>query len=242
MSPALLLVVGAIVALAGLAQTVAGFGFSLLAVPPLGVVLDPKDAVALAMLCLVINSALLTWSERHHIDWGSVRILLVGAVPGLPIGMVLLDLATVGILRLALAAAIFWSVAFLLSDIAAPADGPGLDLAAGFATGLLTTSLNTNGPPTVIALQARRLEPHQFRPTVSAVLGLTSAVGAVLFLLGGRITGDVSGAMVVAVPALVVGWYLGIRIRPRVRAGSFRRIIITLLLAAGATTLFAAIA
>ena len=49
----------AIVAIAAFSQTVAGFGFSLVAVPLLGLVIDPKEAVALALLFLLLNSSLL---------------------------------------------------------------------------------------------------------------------------------------------------------------------------------------
>ncbi len=241
MTPGTLLAVAVIVAFAGFAQTVAGFGFSLLAVPPLGLIIDPKDAVAVALVGLLVNSLGLTWSERDHVDWAAVRWLLIGAIPGLPLGLLMLQAASVDTLRFALATAVVVSVVFLLSGFSFRTESRVVEAGAGFLTGALTTSLNTNGPPTVLALQARRLEPHEFRPTTSAVLGLTSLVGAVMFAAAGRFTGDVGAAIAVAMPALGVGWIIGTRVRRRVPANLFRSIILTLLVVAAGATVAAAL-
>ena len=242
MTVAVLAAIAAIVALAAFGQTVAGFGFSLLAVPPLSLVVDPKAAVAIALLLLIANSGLLAWGERTHIRWRAVASLLLGAVPGLPIGLVLLDLASVPLLRVALAMAIVGSVAVLLSPVEPPDRGMRVELGAGFLTGVLTTSLTTNGPPTVLALQARELEPEAFRPTTSAVLGLTSAVGAVLFAGAGRITDEVLAAVLAATPAMLVGWLVGTRARQRLPAERFRQAVFGLLLAAAVATFVGAFA
>ncbi len=234
-------VIALIIGFAAFGQTVAGFGFSLLAVAPLGLVADPKDAVVVSSILLVVNSAMLAWGERANIQWPAVSTLLAGAVPGLPLGVLLLEVASVRVLRIALAAAILAAVAIMASGVRVSQQNRGIDLAAGFATGLLTTSLNANGPPTVLALQARRLDPQVFRPTTSAVLGLTSAVGAVLFAFAGRVTGDVGDVIVVAAPAMVVGWFVGTRVRHRIPNDAFRRLVTGLLLLAAGVTMVAAL-
>ena len=178
MSVEVALAAALIVAFAAFGQTVTGFGFSLLAVPSLGLVIDPKEAVAVATMLLVVNSALLAWGERHYIDRRAVRLLLLGALPGLPVGLALLAAMPVVVLRFALASAILAAVAILASGVQLSSSRASVELSAGFATGVLTTSLSANGPPTVLVLQARGLAPHAFRPTTSAVLGLTSAVGS----------------------------------------------------------------
>jgi len=225
---------------AAFGQTVAGFGFSLLAVPPLGMVIDVKDAIAVSVVLLIINSAMLGWGERQLIDWSAVRSLLGGAVFGLPLGLVVVTLMPVRGLRIALAIAIFLAVAFLITGFESSSEGRRVEWIGGFFCGLLTTGLNTNGPPAVVALQARKLTPEQFRPTTSAVLGLTSAVGAVLFAAAGRMNGEVGAACLVALPAMLVGWRVGLAVRPRIPASLFRSVVLALLLASGFLTLVAA--
>ena len=230
-----------IVAFAAFGQTVAGFGFSLLAVPSLGLVIDPKEAVAVATGLLVVNSALLAWGERRHIDRRAVRLLLLGALPGLTVGLALLAAMPVVALRFALASAILAAVVILASGVQLSSSRASVELSAGFATGVLTTSLNANGPPTVLALQARGLAPHAFRPTTSAVLGLTSAVGAALFGFAGRLTDEVLGVTVVAIPAMILGWSIGLRVRGHVAPVAFRRLILGLLVLAALATMVAAL-
>jgi len=190
MSVEVALAAALIVAFAAFGQTVTGFGFSLLAVPSLGLVIDPKEAVAVATMLLVVNSALLAWGERHYIDRRAVRLLLLGALPGLPVGLALLAAMPVVVLRFALASAILAAVAILASGVQLSSSRASVELSAGFATGVLTTSLSANGPPTVLVLQARGLAPHAFRPTTSAVLGLTSAVGVASASTSGLSTGS----------------------------------------------------
>lgn len=242
MSGPILLAVFFIVVLAGFGQTIVGFGFSLLAVPLLGLVIDPKDAVAVSLVGLLVNSAGLAWNERRHIDWPAARWLLIGAVPGLPVGLLILEAISTDGLRIVLAIAVGAAVAVLASGFTIRSGSRAVEGGAGFLTGALTTSLNTNGPPTVLALQARGLEPHRFRPTTSAVLGLTSLVGAGLFAAAGRFTTDVISAAAVAIPALGVGWFGGAAVRRRVPAQLFRRVVLGLLVVSAAMTLTAALA
>ena len=230
----------AIVGFAAFGQTVAGFGFSLLAVPPLSMVIDVKDAIAVSVVLLIVNSAMLGWGERDHIEWRAVRSLLTGAVFGLPLGLLVVTVMSVRGLRITLAIAIFLSVAFLVTGFESSGAGRRVEWIGGFFCGLLTTSLNTNGPPAVVALQARTLTPEQFRPTTSAVLGLTSAVGAVLFAVAGRMNGDVLAVCVLALPAMLIGWRVGLVVRPRIPAALFRSVVLVLLASSGVLTLVAA--
>ncbi|MGH1488467.1 MAG: sulfite exporter TauE/SafE family protein [Acidimicrobiales bacterium] len=229
-----------ITGLAAFGQTVAGFGFSLLAVPPLGLVIDAKDAISVSVILLIVNSAMLAWGERQHVEWEAVRALLTGAAPGLPVGLAVIALTPVRGLRIALAIAVVLSVVFLVSGFETSRQSRRVELVGGFFCGLLTTSLNTNGPPAVLALQARRMAPEQFRPTTSAVLGLTSFVGALLFALAGRMNGEVGWACLVALPAMLVGWQVGLKARPRIPATLFRYFVLGLLVVAAGFTFIAA--
>ncbi len=236
MSPASVAVIAVVVAVAALGHTVAGFGFSLLAVPLLGLVIDPKGAVVTATVLLVLASGLLAWRERDRVDWQVVRPLLLGALPGMPVGLVVLEAISVDALRLGLVALALTSVATVGSGLRVRRTGHLLELVAGFATGVLTTTVNANGPPTVLALQARGLPPAVFRPTTSAVLGLASAVGASLFLAAGRMSGETAAATAVAAPAVVLGWWVGSRLEPLLPPEVFRRLVLVLLVGATCAT------
>ncbi len=228
----MLVVVAVIVVFAGFGQAVAGFGFALLMVTPLGLLIEPKDAISISLPLLLVSGALVAWSERQHIIWPAVRSLMLGTLGGLPLGLLLLRLASADQLRLGLAAATAASVALLMSGFTVSSTSRRLEYGAGFVAGVLATSLSTSGPPTVICLQARTLEPHQFRPTTSIVLSLVSTLGAVMFAADGRFTSDVRIAVLLGLPALVVGSRGGERFRDRIDPEAFRRGVLLFLLAA----------
>jgi hypothetical protein len=141
----------------------------------------------------------------------------------------------------AVALAVVVSIGIVVSGRPRVAGGPRTLLAAGFLTGALTTSITTNGPPTVLALQARGLAPSAFRSTVGAVLALASAVGVCLFAVDRRLGGEVPAAVAAGLPALGGGWALGLAARGRVPVPWFRRAVLGLLLVAAGATLVPAV-
>ena len=88
------LVVAAAVAFAALAQSITGFGFALLAVPPLTLVLEPADAIAVSLVLLLLANVGLVVSEHRQLDQGAAAWLLAGAVVGLPLGLLALRAAS----------------------------------------------------------------------------------------------------------------------------------------------------
>lgn len=223
------LVVVVVVALSSFAQTVTGFGFSLLAVPPLSLVLEPADAIAVGLVLLVLANITLVASEWADVDRGAAGWLLAGSTVGLPLGLAVLRALSADGLRLAVAVAVLAAVVVVVTGRPQLGHGPSTLLAAGVVTGALTTSLTTNGPPAALALQGRRLDPGVFRPTIGVVIGATAVVGVVLFAIDGRLDGEVPRAVAVGIPAQLVGWLTGLRVRDRVPARWSRSAVIALL-------------
>jgi hypothetical protein len=104
-------------------------------------------------------------------------------------------------------------------------------------SGVLNTSLSTNGPPLVFDLQARQLPPNEFRATITAVFALGNVVGLSLFILDGKITREGMHAALVALPAWVIGQGLGWPVRKHVHGERFRWMVLTLLFVAGTSAI-----
>lgn len=235
------LTVAAVVAFAALAQTVTGFGFALLVVPPLSLVMDPADAVAVSLVLLLTANVLLAASEPTSLDRVAAGWLIGGAAIGLPLGLLALRAASADTLRLGLAVATVITIVVVVTERPALSEGPITLLVAGVLTGALTTSLTTSGPPTVLALQARKLPPAAFRPTVGVVLGASAAVGVVMFALDGRLGGVVPAAIAIGGPFQLLGWWAGLVLRRRVSVVWFRRAVIGLLLLGAVVSVAAAL-
>jgi uncharacterized membrane protein YfcA len=108
----------------------------------------------------------------------------------MPFGLVILNVVPDRSLKVVLGVAVLVATVLLVRRINLSHVGPGLDITTGFLSGLLNTSLSTNGPPLVFNLQARHLAPDEFRATITRVFALSNIVGLSLFLLDGKVTAD----------------------------------------------------
>lgn len=226
-----------VVAVAAGVQTVTGFGFALLAVPLLSLVVPPETAVVIAATLGLLTSSGQAWAERDHADRATVAWMLGGAAVGAPFGFVVLVVTTERQLRLVLVGVI---VAFLVLDLLGrrPArPSRVVDTTAGVVSGALNTALATNGPPLVMALHARHLPPSRFRGTLTAVLAGSGVITVALFAVGGRYDAGIAWALLAALPGMAAGFGLGLRHRGRLSPARFRQVVTVLLAVTAAVAL-----
>ncbi len=231
-----LVVVGATL-LAATAQTVAGFGFALIAVPFYVTVLPVADAVGTVAVLSFVNVALVARSVHGHAPWPTVRYLLAGSVCAMPLGIALLLWVSGDVLRIAVG---------IVSILMATAIGAGLTLhaagrrgtfAVGLVSGVLSTSIAINGPPVVLFLQALRHPPEVFRAAISTFFMLNGVVSLSMLVWAGVVDGQSLSRSAIAFPALLVGHWLGGRLLPRFSPETFRRFVLALLVISSSTSL-----
>lgn len=236
-----LVVVASIVFGAATVQVLSGFGFGLMTVPLMSLVISTREAVVVSTLLGVCLSSWQAW----HLRADAVRALVVrftgAAYVGMPIGLWVFVAVDDHTLRLLLGIAVLGSVVLLACGINLHHVGPGLDIGAGFLSGVLNTSLSTNGPPLVFVLQARQLEAPAFRGTISQVFAWSNVVGLTLFLVAGKVTAEGVVAASVALPALIAGQFVGFPLRRHVHGERFRWLVLTLLSAAALSAIVSAL-
>ncbi|MDT5369868.1 MAG: hypothetical protein QOC62_4299, partial [Mycobacterium sp.] len=118
--------------------------------------------------------------------------------------------------------------------------GRRLEYAAGFLSGVLNTSLSTNGPPLVFALQSRNLTPARFRGTISSVFTASNIGALALFIGAGKVNRDGLVTTAVAFPAMLLGQAVGWPVRRHVDGERFRRLVLVLLVLAALSVLVSA--
>ncbi len=222
----------AVVLIASTAQTVAGFGFALIAVPFLVIVLDVKDAVVLVGILGLLNSTLVARAVWRHMRVRSVGTMLLGSFAGMPVGLLVLLFApedalrlAVGVASIAMAAAITLGLRFGGGG----GDRPG-ELFAGAVSGLLNTSTGMNGPPIVLYLQERGYPPDEFRGALSAFFIVSGVVSFAAFAATGVVSGAALALGAAGVPAIFAGNWVGHRLLGRLSHETFRRLVLALLI------------
>lgn len=216
---------------ASLVRTATGFGFALLAVPIMGLALEPASAVGISLIFQVISGlpiALKGLTRREA--WYALRLVgfaLLGLLPGL---MVLLVLPPV-VARLMLALSLFIALVLIARKVTFKTElslrqWALVGLCAGFMQGVSGAS----GPPILAALHADNSITIESKRRVMAVFFIFAGLLALppIFL-------DMPEAVLdwkrfaMLLGAMLLGILVGQRVFSRMSAAAFRRATMVLL-------------
>jgi len=221
----------AVVLVAATAQTTAGFGFALIAVPLLVTVLDVKDVVVAVGVLGWINSTLVALTTRERVPVRPVTVMLAGSFFGMPLGLLVLLFAPEDGLRLAVGvASIVMASALMLGLRWGGRDVP-TELLAGGVSGVLNTSTGMNGPPIVLYLQDRGFPTAEFRGALSAFFFVSGIVSFAIFAASGVVSAKALALSAAGAPAVLAGNWVGHRLVEQLSAEAFRRLVLILLVA-----------
>src|SRR5262249_25756507 len=158
---------------------------------------------------LVLNAFILV-PARRAVCWDELRRLVGPVLLGLPVGAWVLAAMRPAPLKVLVGAVV---IALALAPLAgfggAPAPLAGLGAAAGFAGGILTTSINFNAPPVVLYLSTRGLDAPAFRATVAAYLMVAHSAAVAVFAAAGLLGRDVAALALGLAPGAAAGAWVG---------------------------------
>ncbi len=228
-------------------QSATGFGFSLVAGPTLFAVIDASAAVTLLMVIGQVVNLLVLFGERRRpqIEWSVLRPALLAALPGLPLGALIVRLVPLRALRLAVGVIV---VALVVTRVVGRRRPPSTRpigrrgaIVAGLAVGVLTTSTTTSGPPLAIWLTSRRMAPAAIRDAVTMIFLLLDIVALPVFI---GIVGSGAGLARIGwipllVPGAALGQIIGRRVFLRLPPAHYTRIVLGFALVAGALSVAA---
>ncbi len=225
-----------------LVTAVAGFGFGLMSVPLMSLVVDLHSAVIVSSIVAVLANGVQTYVFRRHLDLRLGNRLLLASIIGLPFGYVIYDFVSDAVLRVALGIGVVVAVAALVRGANLSHLGRRIDWMLGFASGVLNTSISTSGPPLVFDLQARELAPEPFRATINYIFLFSGTIGLAIFAIGGKVHVHELQAGLIATPALALGMWLGLPLRRRFSPERFRILVLVLLVVGAAAAVAKAFA
>lgn len=226
-----------------LAQALAGFGFVVVAVPPMAALWGPQTGVAVALLLATPASALTAFWERSSISGRLVSPLLTGSLVGVPIGwLVLLTLPaqvlTLSFAVLALASVLVMSTTPRLRWVPGPWEALGAGVLAGVAGG----SSGMSGPFIAIFLSGSDLSPTAARANLAAVVAVVNlaVVGGLLATQQVPLARALDSAAPLA-PFVLLGWIIGTRVASGVSPNVIRAAMLSLVGVGALTALWSAI-
>ncbi|MGA1361300.1 MAG: TSUP family transporter [Ilumatobacteraceae bacterium] len=231
----------AVIGVAGFVARLSGFGFGLIVVPVMSLFIGPRDAVIISTFVGLVSSMNQAWLERAHADVATVHRLFVAACAGMPIGLAVFVLVPEHALRAVLGVTVVAAAAVLARGFTLGHASRRADLGLGFVSGILNTSVSTNGPPLVFLLQARQFEPPAFRGTISRVFAYSNIVSVLLFAAAGKVAGRAAVMSLVSLPVLFAMQWVGTRSAGLVRGDRFRVLVLVLLFLSGISAVASAL-
>lgn len=198
-----------------------GFGESLLAVPLLSLFLPLEVAVPLSVMVSVLIALMIVLQDHTKIHFQSAKWLVIYAVPGIPLGLLVLIYANEVYMKILLGVLIILYSVYALqkAKIKVPKlqSGKSALILSGFLSGILGGAYGLNGPPLVIYGHLKQWNPKQFRATLQAYFLPAGILGIIGYLYKGLITAEVNYyfllSLIVVIPAVFIGRYLNQKIK-----------------------------
>lgn len=212
LSAAELAFVLAVVTVAGFMRGFTGFGFAMLAVPLMALVVAPARAVPFVIVVQLFAGAW-DWREgRQNAHWPSIPWLLLGALAGTPLGTVALTFMNADWARLAIAASLVIAVVVLgRGSRLAAVPGRGTLVAIGLVAGVLNGVAAMPGPPVILLYLAGPFAVEIGRASLLTFFAAANIVGAVSATVSGLIVIGTVIAAAAAFPLMLLAQSLGRR-------------------------------
>lgn len=226
--------------IAAFVQGSAGFGYGLVAMALLGLLLEVPQAAAYTVLGALTVNGVMLWRLRGHVRVRQHVPIFLGVLVGAPLGVLLLAQAAGDLLHLLLG--IVLVVATLHMAVRGwrrrTAESRGwhsvyAGLPSGVLSGAMSGAFGTGGPPLVAYVTSQGYDRLRYAATVQLLLAVSGLVRLLEMLRHGILTSEMLPVALLTAAAAALGAVLGIACLRRIPERIFRPAIIFLLFALG---------
>ena len=219
---------------AGFTQGVTGFGFGLLAIPLLSLLIDIKAAVPLCSLLGISITAFLSLRLRKYIDRRKIIPLLFGCIPGVAAGTLVLKKAPTELLSVLMGIMLIaYSLYRLTSKQQTRSINEKWAYVAGFFTGAISSAFSAGGPPTIIYTTLRGWNKDEIKATLSGFFLTGGLMVVTAHAFTGLTTRLVLHYFLLLAPVVIGGVFVGSLLYDRIDTGVYLKLLQCLLLFMG---------
>jgi len=227
-----------IVYVAAVLQSLTGFGFALVVMPLVTLVIDLKTAAPLIALAGLTAYTVNLIRFHRAVDWNELARLGVASALGIAVGIwALVRVDELTISRAMGAILIAYAAYALLHPVTARRPAQWWAYPAGFLAGCLGGAYNTPGPPVVVYGSLRQWPKDEYRAVLQTLFFINGVLVVSSHLLAGHVTWQVWTLYAWAAPALLLGLWTGAHLDRYVDQVSFRTLVTAMILILGVSLL-----
>jgi len=225
------ILIGLIILFASFTQGFSGFGFQLVALSLLSLLMDLKYAIPLcALFGLVINIYLII-HYKEHLDFRELKSLIIGSLIGIPAGVYFLAEADSGLIKTILGIVL---ILFVLMSFTNIVKASGINQSWGYLfglmSGLLGGALNTNGPPVLIYFYLQNWDKFKIKASLTGFFLISTVFIITGHAVSGITTSSVLLDFLTFLPFVLLGQFFGVKLFGKASSRLYSRIILFFLL------------
>lgn len=218
--------------LAGFITGVSGLGAAMFAVPFISVFIDPHTLIPVSTCLVVVLCFEVGYIYRRDLLFTELKNMTIGSLPGLLLGTYILLIIPTAVLLLCIGIVMVCFVLWqFLHKMPAKAGqmAAGKALAAGFISGLLSTSVSFGGPPCAVYALHGHWTQKQTLATINVFVSLSSLLGVGTYLFTGLIDKEVLYWTLLGTPAVSLGILLSVPVIRFIDIRLFRKILLIII-------------
>lgn len=219
----------------GLTSGLSGFAMGLVVSGIWLHLITPEQNAMLIVLCGLVTQGSGIWRVRHSLNWRTISPYIAGGAIGVPLGTLMLTAidpsrlrAVIGVLLL------IYSVYTLLRPaIEQLRSTAAAGVAVGFVNGFIGGLTGLGGIAVTVWCQLAGGAKDAQRAIFQPVMFATFVMSAFSLTVAGALTIETIKLYLLALPALIVGIWCGIKLYGKLDDAAFRKVILLLLFVAG---------
>jgi uncharacterized membrane protein YfcA len=216
---------------AGIIRGYSGFGFAMISVTSISLVLPPVQVVPLVLILEILASIRLVPQVWRDIDWHSLRWLLAGSLFATPIGVYLLANVPAESMRISISLLVLVAAILLLYGWAwRRMPGRPLILTTGMACGILNGAAAIGGPPVILFYLSSPAAVTVSRASIIAYFLGIDAMSLAMASIQGLTTIKTLLLTSICLIPLYLGVTIGSRVFIKSEKKSFRQHVLILLI------------
>ena len=228
----------AIVFLAAVLQSLTGFGFALIVMPLVTLVIDLQTAAPLIALAGLTAYTVNLVRFRRAVNLQEVARLAVASAAGIPIGIwALVRVDELDINRAMGVILISYAAYALLRPATSRLPARWWAYPAGFLAGCLGGAYNTPGPPVVVYGSLQQWPKDEYRAILQTLFFVNGILIVGSHALARHMLPQVWALYAWVVPALLLGLWAGARLDHRLDQELFRKLVTAMILLLGLSLL-----